>query len=397
MKKTDIVCDIISTVIRFIDEDIKKNQWKDQRSSAFNSAYDRFKNILSVNLENAISEKITSIRPRYYSGIISKDREELNNPNKVIFYGLDFSNEVLKEFCFDDKILVHCSFRNSKLINCRFRNTSILFCDLRYIDFNCGTFESSYLWWNDIYRGYFQGIIRFSKAIISDTSINNTFFSGATLIRKMNFKDKELLQMNSDVYMDFLYVWDSIRNSSDKIKTDDRFYEIDKINRIVMHRHEELELIFKNLSSTFTAVGFSNDSNWAYVHGKRAEREVLYAKLFADDSPSASFIDKFKLFGRYISNLLFDIAFGYGESIVKICCTYMFIVFVFTFIYMYECDIHSIVHAFIISFKNMVGASNDLPLEDNVLLSMLNVIQTTLGILLTGIFGFILGNKIRNQ
>lgn len=74
MKKTDIVCDIISTVIRFIDEDIKKNQWKDQRSSAFNSAYDRFKKILSVNLENAISEKITSIQPRYYSGIISKDR-----------------------------------------------------------------------------------------------------------------------------------------------------------------------------------------------------------------------------------------------------------------------------------------------------------------------------------
>ena len=32
-----------------------------------------------------------------------------------------------------------------------------------------------------------------------------------------------------------------------------------------------------------------------------------------------------------------------------------------------------------------------------ILVDMLNVIQTTIGILLTGIFGFILGNKIRNQ
>ena len=31
------------------------------------------------------------------------------------------------------------------------------------------------------------------------------------------------------------------------------------------------------------------------------------------------------------------------------------------------------------------------------LVDMLNVIQTTIGIILTGIFGFILGNKIRNQ
>ena len=31
------------------------------------------------------------------------------------------------------------------------------------------------------------------------------------------------------------------------------------------------------------------------------------------------------------------------------------------------------------------------------LVDMLNVVQTTIGIQLTGIFGFILGNKIRNQ
>ena len=37
------------------------------------------------------------------------------------------------------------------------------------------------------------------------------------------------------------------------------------------------------------------------------------------------------------------------------------------------------------------------PMQRCTLVDMLNVVQTTIGILLTGIFGFILGNKIRNQ
>ena len=37
------------------------------------------------------------------------------------------------------------------------------------------------------------------------------------------------------------------------------------------------------------------------------------------------------------------------------------------------------------------------PMRRCTLVDMLNVVQTTIGILLTGIFGFILGNKIRNQ
>lgn len=45
----------------------------------------------------------------------------------------------------------------------------------------------------------------------------------------------------------------------------------------------------------------------------------------------------------------------------------------------------------------MIGmSSNEMNLEDNVWLSLLNLVQTTFGILLTGIFGFILGNKIRD-
>ena len=45
----------------------------------------------------------------------------------------------------------------------------------------------------------------------------------------------------------------------------------------------------------------------------------------------------------------------------------------------------------------MAGMGSDILRDVSPLVDMLNVIQTTIGIILTGIFGFILGNKIRNQ
>lgn len=45
----------------------------------------------------------------------------------------------------------------------------------------------------------------------------------------------------------------------------------------------------------------------------------------------------------------------------------------------------------------MVGMDSEVLADVSPLVDMLNVVQTTIGILLTGIFGFILGNKIRNR
>ena len=396
MEKKDI--NTIGYAVSCVEKQLNKNlfQFKNEIHATvlFKSALEFFMASLSSKLLSDLAHRVNSI---HQTDIVSSKEEDLDNPDIIVFHGIDFSNRTLENYCFDDKILINVSFRNCKLINCRFRNTCIYFCDLRYSDINGGTFEKAYMWWSDLYRAYFQGVIRFANATISDTSINNAYFSGATLIRKMNFKNKSLLQMDADIYKYFLIIWDSVRNYKDKIKTDDNITGEEKINRITDRRNEELELIFKNLSSIFIATGFSNDSNWAYVQGKKAERKVLgkeisIRKLLGKDS-----IRQLKVLGKWSTNWLFDIAFGYGESLVKISRTYLTIVTVFTFIYMYECNIQDIVQAFIISFKNMVGSSDDLPLEDNIFLSVLNVIQTTAGILITGIFGFILGNKIRNQ
>ncbi len=292
---------------------------------------------------------------------------------------------------FDDAIFIHVSAHSSKFTNCRFRNAMLFFCDIRYSEFDGGTFENARLYWCDLYRAYFLGVIRFAKAIISFSSLNNTYFSSGCLIRKQNFENKKLLQEYTDAYRMFLVLWDATR--SDKIKNDDNKSGEQKIRYIINNRHSELELIYKSLSSTFSSNGFSNDANWAYVKGKREERSDMGMQI----KKTSSFRQKLILSLRWGQNYFIDKAFGYGEGLTNIFLLYISLVIIFAWLYIYNGNIDGFLHAFYISLKNMIGiSSNEMNLEDNVWLSLLNLVQTTFGILLTGIFGFILGNKIRD-
>ena len=100
---------------------------------------------------------------------------------------------------------------------------------------------------------------------------------------------------------------------------------------------------------------------------------------------------------KIISNTLSDIFFGYGESMFKMIATYILTVFLFAWIFAENVSLLEYTQALAISLKNMAGMDSETIRGVSPLVDMLNVIQTTIGILLTGIFGFILGNKIRNQ
>ena len=81
----------------------------------------------------------------------------------------------------------------------------------------------------------------------------------------------------------------------------------------------------------------------------------------------------------------------------KMICTYILTVFIFDWVFSENIGILEYTQALAISLKNMAGMDSETIRGISPLVDMLNVIQTTIGILLTGIFGFILGNKIRNQ
>ena len=329
------------------------------------------------------------------SMILSNKNVDISKTRECVLCNLDLSNKVYENCNFDDMIWVNVSTHNTKIINCRFRNTAMIFCDMRYVEVIGGTFGGAFIGWCDLYRAYFQGLVRFAKSTITATSLNHAYFAQGVLIRKDNFLKGELLQQNENTYRLFLVIWDAIRHKNDKIKNDNGKKGEDKINEIVSERYSELEVIYKNFSSSFSSNGFSNDSNWAFVNGKKAERKVYEQQLCGGNR---SFCNTIKICLKIIVNKIYDLLFGYGESLVKICMTYILVVIVFTLIYKYEGYIQSFFTAFRISLGNMVGVSSkELENQHSIFLDMLNLIQTTSGILITGIFGFILGNKIRNQ
>lgn len=370
---------------------------KDITSKLSNQKAEEGFEYLISNLKNILNEKLNN------ENVDIRIETELPNINPndktiVILCSTDLNNKVIDGGNFDDVIFVNISACYAKFNNCRFRNASFLCCDLRYIEVNGGTFEKAKLYWCDLYRAYFQGVVWFQQSLIAYCSLNSTYFSGGVLIRKDNLYNNILLQEDKKNYKNFIRYWDNIRPQWDKIKNDDGKSGDEKINNIVSNRFYELELIYKNLSSSFSANGFINDSNWAYVKGKRMERVMYIKSLSLKKLFSKNLISQIKIFIKIVSNWIFDIAFGYGESLLKILITYCVIVLIFTCIYMYRANIDSFPTALFISFKNMIGASSpELDAIHDFIISVLNLIQTTIGILTTGIFGFILGNKIRNQ
>ena len=89
-------------------------------------------------------------------------------------------------------------------------------------------------------------------------------------------------------------------------------------------------------------------------------RSVFYAK-----NPRSS---KLTNLWYILTNIISDIFFGYGESMFKMIVTYILTVFFFAWVFAENVNILEYTQALAVSLKNMAG-----------------------------IFGFILGNKIKNQ
>lgn len=334
-----------------------------------------------------------------------------NEKQEKVLTNLNFKNAKLENVYFENATLDSCnfdfpqsvddksiitslcrvSFRKSKLSNCRFRLARMQWCDFRYTEINHATFEDALIEYCDFYRSFFFGVIIMRKALISNTSLYYTYFSEGVNIRKENFKDGKLLQENKKNYHSFLVDW---KNLGTGVRTNNQNQISDwSPNKSLQARFADAEEIFKNLNGLWNNKGFVSDANWAYVKGRRMERK----RMIVDLQNKMPLGERIETMGSIFINFLFDFSFGYGESMLRMIQTYILTVFFFAFFYYANTDLSSYLQASWISLKNMVGISSSQLTTSSPFIDMLNMLQTTIGILLTGIFGFILGNKIRNQ
>lgn len=306
--------------------------------------------------------------------------------------GIDLSGQRLEKINFTGCRIERTSFKGCELVHCSFRNARISWSDFRYAKIQHGTFEDSEIEFSDFYRAFIDGVVIFNGTSFSNCSLNKTYFGECAIIRKENLKNNKILQQNKEEYRKFLVDWHSYG-------TGERTNYVDEKsdwnpNVAIKGRWAEAEAIYKNFNALWSGKGYFADGNWAYVQGRRMERrrmlnQIRYNKI----KPIQILINYLKI----ISNTFSDILFGYGESMLKMIMTYILTVFLFAWIFTENVGILEYTQALVISLKNMAGMSSESIRGISPLVDMLNIIQTTIGILLTGIFGFILGNKIRNQ
>ena len=320
---------------------------------------------------------------------------------------VQFENSVLLNVDFSNAILENCSFQVNKKVlkptvskvtfaecvinKCRFRNSIINWSDFRYAEITNTTFENSNINFCDFYRTHFHKLNVFRKSQISNSSLNYTLFEG-TIIRRENLVSDTILQENRDNYRVFLEEWrkngPGIRKTN--IKT---LWKPENLNKELKVMHEHAENIYRNLNGNWVSNGFLSDANWAYVKAKRKERKRLINDMCESGNAKDCFKTGVKVAGNYFS----DVAFGYGESISKIIRTYVALIVIFALlIHLIEFN-NSIIESFKRSLFNMVAQTDDNIKKESLDIVILTIVQSSIGILLTGIFGFIIANRIRHQ
>lgn len=303
----------------------------------------------------------------------------------------DLSNQVLDGIDFSGCTLERVNFKKAELRGCRFRGATLRWCDLRYVTIEHGTFEDATIDFCDLYRAMVDGIVIFNGCQISNSSLNKTYFGDSALPKRNNLVDGKLLQQDYKAYETFLTQWHTMG-------TGERLNDVGKHSdwspkEALATRWADAETIFKNFSAQWTGRGYIADGNWGYVLGRRMERNRMAAEM----TQHIGCGKKLKQCWKLLTNVLSDLFFGYGESMTKMIITYVVVVFLFAWGFSNEVSLLEYGQALSVSLKNMAGMDSDILRDVSPFVDMLNVVQTTVGIILTGIFGFILGNKIRNQ
>lgn len=320
---------------------------------------------------------------------------------------LDFRGAELEYVYFDSATLNNCHFDRTKKLNllsfryctikfCWFRSSDLSWVDFAYSDIIMSSFEGSIINFCDFHRVRFGEDVIFWSSTISNSKFTMAYFNIGPTLRKGNIANGKIVQEDMNAYREFLKGMTKLLNkkfSNNRSLISDHFYEPKNTNLI---RYREAEEFYKTMNGLWSSMGFHSEANWAYVKGKRMERKKLIAESWMSHTP---FKTRIKNITDIVFNYITDVLFGYGESMTKILLTYISIIIIFAWIYYSSGDVSltSYFEAIGISFNNMLAMSSDKLSNTTPFIDFLNLLQTGLGILITGIFGFILGNKIRNQ
>jgi hypothetical protein len=294
------------------------------------------------------------------------------------------------------------NFSGAKLSRATFRDGDLRWCDFRYTNIEQCTFQSAYLFGCDFYRAEFIGITVFEEAHLEGVSLYLANLEGAGL-RRENLGGR-ILQENPSLFAEFHRQFSHLGPL--------------EVQHYLARGYLEAAGIYRALVGAWTARGLLRDASWAYVRLKRMETLtysprrswLIYAPVVhGESSGSQTFLSKSGLAARYLPlylvNLFVDAVCGFGESLWRVIVSFLVLLLGGALFYQISQSVidasGSVVGSFsenlLFSLGNLVSVSFDNLQPADRLARFMLAAQSLLGIMLVGLFGFILGNKIRHS
>jgi hypothetical protein len=275
--------------------------------------------------------------------------------------------------------LDHCFFAHANLTGADFRECRISRGDFRYATFRRTTLGDATLVLCDLYRASIEEGTVMLNTVFELVSLTGSL-SGATGLRWTSFAGKgrrpALVAESEADYRDFLE-W----TKADRLETD-------PIEKALADRLDDAARTYRELSGLWTSRGQFSDAGRAYAHSRRLERQAAGPR-------GREFRPLFSLW-----LLVADGLCGFGERLGRIVPWLMAVALLPGLAYWLFGGVggaHGIGDDLLFSASQLTASTPTRLTAATQLVEWIRVLQTLTGVALLGLFGFVLGNKIRNS
>jgi Pentapeptide repeats (9 copies) len=275
-----------------------------------------------------------------------------------------------------------CSFVHAELTKTYFRGCRFVDCDFRFSRFSGAQLADAQILRSDFYRAQLGEGTVMAQVCIQLSSMSSTGLDGTVGLEWQSFKRRggvpALVQESAALYPQFLQPTETER------------YPGNTIADALASRLEDAARVYRGLSGLWAGRGSFADAGAAYAYGRRLERQARGP--FYRGS-------RFRPFS-WLWLWIADLVCGFGESLPRVVAWIAALALLPGFGYRLFGGIvgaHGLLDDLLYSLSSLTASQPSGLGAANRLVSWIGVAQTFLGVALLGLFGFVLGNKIRNS
>lgn len=311
----------------------------------------------------------------------------------VVFGGGDPA--VLDDLDLRDAQLVDCDLRGVTLQRARLQRARFVDCDLRYTVVERTSFKQTELRGCDLYRARLGPGTVFEDAALTACSFNRVDLDGVFIEAAQ--LDGALVQEDVEAFRDLH------RRVAERPGPTDGDPEL-----LVAERRLEAAGVLRRFSGYWSGTGQLRDASWAYVRARRLETAHLapwrvWARHRRGGAPGARpTTAALRSLPAWLGGTVAGSTSGHGERPLRVVTT-AFVLVLAAAVLLTVLDVASVDGAPVDSFDGglllaVQAMTSTLPggLELSRVGSWIVVVETGVGIVLLGLFGFVLGNRIRN-